>query len=179
MLPGLAEGSMIEYWVEVEDNNNATGPGIGSSEHQLARVVSEAEKRFSLRAALMNRWGAKGNLLPVCRRESLIAPSKRDIMLTIETDGLRCDDCGAHVIKEMSDYEVQIFFDAACRVVSSSAAESAARGRGTGSDESSPLQRWLYQWRQAQCRAHPGPRRQFLRDDSFRRVGGGWHRVSD
>src|SRR6185295_10083351 len=28
-LPGLAEGSQIEYWLEAEDNNNATGPGIG------------------------------------------------------------------------------------------------------------------------------------------------------
>jgi len=52
-LPGLGEGSMIEYWLEVEDNNNATGPGIGSSDHQLARVVSDAEKR----ADLLNRAG--------------------------------------------------------------------------------------------------------------------------
>jgi hypothetical protein len=44
---------MIEYWLEVEDNNNATGPGIGSSDHQLARVVSDAEKR----ADLLNRAG--------------------------------------------------------------------------------------------------------------------------
>ncbi len=51
--PGLSEGSMIEYWLEVEDNNNATGPGIGSSDHQLARVVSDAEKR----ADLLNRAG--------------------------------------------------------------------------------------------------------------------------
>lgn len=52
-LPGLSEGSLIEYWVEVEDNNDATGPGFGASEHQLARVVSEAEKR----ADLLNRAG--------------------------------------------------------------------------------------------------------------------------
>jgi len=52
-LPGVGEGSVIEYWVEVEDNNNATGPGIGSSDHQLARVVSESEKR----ADLLNRAG--------------------------------------------------------------------------------------------------------------------------
>jgi hypothetical protein len=52
-LPGVAEGAIIEYWIEVEDNNNATGPGIGASEHQLARVVSEAEKR----ADLLNRAG--------------------------------------------------------------------------------------------------------------------------
>ena len=52
-LPGLGEGSVIEYWIEAEDNNNVTGPGLGSSEHQLARVVSESEKR----ADLLNRAG--------------------------------------------------------------------------------------------------------------------------
>ncbi len=51
--PPLTEGNRIEYWIEVEDNNNVTGPGIGSSEHQLAKVVSESEKR----ADLLNRAG--------------------------------------------------------------------------------------------------------------------------
>jgi hypothetical protein len=45
------EGSVIEYWMEVVDTNDATGPGVGASEHQVAKVVSEAEKR----ADLMNR----------------------------------------------------------------------------------------------------------------------------
>jgi hypothetical protein len=35
---------MIEFWIEAEDNNDATGPGRGASEHQLARVVSRDEK---------------------------------------------------------------------------------------------------------------------------------------
>jgi len=51
--PLFAEGSAIEYWVEVEDNNNVTGPGIGRSEHQVAKVVSESDKR----ADLLNRAG--------------------------------------------------------------------------------------------------------------------------
>jgi hypothetical protein len=51
--PLLAEGTMIEYWVEAEDNNNVTGPGVGSTEHQLAKVVSESDKR----ADLLNRAG--------------------------------------------------------------------------------------------------------------------------
>jgi len=51
--PLLPEGSTIEYWVEVEDNNNVTGPGIGATEHQLAKVVSESDKR----ADLLNRAG--------------------------------------------------------------------------------------------------------------------------
>ncbi len=51
--PPLAEGSLIEFWIEARDNNNVTGPGIGTSEHQIARVVTENEKR----ADLLNRAG--------------------------------------------------------------------------------------------------------------------------
>jgi hypothetical protein len=51
--PPLPEGTRIEYWVEAEDNNNATGPGLGTSEHQFAKVVSKEEKR----ADLLNRAG--------------------------------------------------------------------------------------------------------------------------
>lgn len=46
--PLLSEGSKIEFWIEAEDNNDITGPGVGASEHQLARVVSESEKREDL-----------------------------------------------------------------------------------------------------------------------------------
>jgi hypothetical protein len=51
--PPLLEGTRIEFWIEVEDNNNVTGPGIGVTEHQLLRVVSGNEKR----ADLLNRAG--------------------------------------------------------------------------------------------------------------------------
>lgn len=51
--PPLSEGSIIEYWIEAQDNNDVTGPGIGASEHQVARIVSENEKR----ADLLNRAG--------------------------------------------------------------------------------------------------------------------------
>lgn len=51
VLPGLPESSVVEYWVEAEDNNNVTGPGVGSSERQLVKIVSESEKR----ADLLNR----------------------------------------------------------------------------------------------------------------------------
>ncbi len=51
--PLLAEGTRVEYWVEAEDNNDATGPGIGSSEHQYLKIVSIEEKR----ADLLNRAG--------------------------------------------------------------------------------------------------------------------------
>lgn len=51
--PKVAEGAMLEYWIEARDNNNVTGPGIGTSEHFSAKVVSDAEKR----ADLLNRVG--------------------------------------------------------------------------------------------------------------------------
>lgn len=51
--PPLVEGTRIEYWLEMEDNNDVTGPGLGATEHQLLRVVSESEKR----ADLLNRAG--------------------------------------------------------------------------------------------------------------------------
>jgi len=51
--PPLIEGTRIEFWLDVEDNNDVTGPGIGMTEHQLLRVVSENEKR----ADLLNRAG--------------------------------------------------------------------------------------------------------------------------
>ena len=49
--PPPPEGSSIEYWIEVQDANNITGPGRGSSDHFVARVVSEEDKR----ADLLNR----------------------------------------------------------------------------------------------------------------------------
>jgi hypothetical protein len=46
--PDLSEGHLIEYWLTVEDNNDVTGPGIGSSDHQMAKVVSQEQKRDDL-----------------------------------------------------------------------------------------------------------------------------------
>ncbi len=51
--PALNEGSRFEFWIEVEDNNNVTGPGVGQSDHHLARVVSTSAKREDL----LNRAG--------------------------------------------------------------------------------------------------------------------------
>ena len=51
--PKPPEGATLEYWIEARDNNNVTGPGIGTSEHFTAKVVSDAEKR----ADLLNRVG--------------------------------------------------------------------------------------------------------------------------
>lgn len=49
----LSYDTRIEFWMEVEDNNDVTGPGGGASDHQLARIVSDDEKR----ADLLNRAG--------------------------------------------------------------------------------------------------------------------------
>jgi hypothetical protein len=46
-------GTRLEYWIEAEDNNAATGPGVGASERRFAKIVTEAEKR----ADLLNRAG--------------------------------------------------------------------------------------------------------------------------
>ena len=50
---GLPYGTRLEFWMEVEDNNDVTGPGRGTSEHQLVRIVTDDEKR----ADLLNRAG--------------------------------------------------------------------------------------------------------------------------
>jgi hypothetical protein len=51
-LPG--EGQTIEWWVEAQDANDVTGPGKTESEHFLARVVSDEEKRADLMSRLGN-----------------------------------------------------------------------------------------------------------------------------
>lgn len=49
----LAEGDVVEFWLEAVDGNTATGPGVGQlAEHYQARVVSEAEKRADLTSRL-------------------------------------------------------------------------------------------------------------------------------
>ncbi|MCE0496717.1 MAG: DUF4175 domain-containing protein [Methylacidiphilales bacterium] len=49
--PPLTEGTTIEYWMEAQDANNVTGPGISESEHHTIKIVSEMEKK----AEIMNR----------------------------------------------------------------------------------------------------------------------------
>ncbi len=50
----MMEGSVIEYWVEIEDTKDAPngGPGKGISEHYMVRIVSEAEKRAEMAARI-------------------------------------------------------------------------------------------------------------------------------
>jgi hypothetical protein len=48
LTPRVEEGSVIDYWFEVLDANNVTGPGVGVTEHMQARIVSDEEKRADL-----------------------------------------------------------------------------------------------------------------------------------
>lgn len=50
--PPLTEGKTLEYWMEAEDGNNVTGPGVTDSEHHTIKIVSELE----MKADIMNRW---------------------------------------------------------------------------------------------------------------------------
>jgi hypothetical protein len=50
--PPVGEGQVIDYWIEIADANDVTGPGLARLEHHQARIVSELEKRAELAARL-------------------------------------------------------------------------------------------------------------------------------
>lgn len=52
MVPPLTIGSTITYWIEAEDNNTLSGPGIGQSRKKTMTVVSEEAKKAELLDAL-------------------------------------------------------------------------------------------------------------------------------
>lgn len=54
LVPLPIEGQTIEWWVEAQDANDITGPGKTESEHFMARVVSDEEKRADLMSRLGN-----------------------------------------------------------------------------------------------------------------------------
>jgi hypothetical protein len=62
MKPPVPEGATIEWWIEARDNNDVTGPGIGASEHYVAKVVSEEDKRADLMARVGDSIGAIGDV---------------------------------------------------------------------------------------------------------------------
>ena len=41
--PAVSLGTRVEFWLEVADNNDVTGPGVAASDHQLVRVVTPDE----------------------------------------------------------------------------------------------------------------------------------------
>ena len=54
--PALAEGQTLEYWMEAEDANDVTGPGITESEHHTIKLVSEVEKKADVMSRLMDNF---------------------------------------------------------------------------------------------------------------------------
>jgi len=58
--PLLLEGTSIEFWIEVRDTNNVTGPGVSVTPHHFLKVVSEAEKRAELMSRLDEFLGQIG-----------------------------------------------------------------------------------------------------------------------
>jgi hypothetical protein len=63
MKPPAAEGMTIEYWMEAQDANNVTGPGIGASEHHTIKFVSEMELRADVMRRLNEDLGVTSDLL--------------------------------------------------------------------------------------------------------------------
>jgi hypothetical protein len=51
------EGNAVEYWIEVHDGNNVTGPGKVQSDRYRAKIVSELEKRADLMNRLSDQLG--------------------------------------------------------------------------------------------------------------------------
>lgn len=43
--PPLIEGTQLTWWIEATDNNNVTGPGVGTSERKQLSIVSFAQKQ--------------------------------------------------------------------------------------------------------------------------------------
>jgi hypothetical protein len=56
--PTALEGSNIEYWIEAQDGNNVTGPGVATSDRFRVRIVSDIEKRADLMNRLNDQLGA-------------------------------------------------------------------------------------------------------------------------
>lgn len=53
--PAWGEGCNVTYWIEVTDNNNVTGPGVGQSAKKTLAILSEEAKK----AELLEMMGAR------------------------------------------------------------------------------------------------------------------------
>ena len=52
--PPIKEGTSLEYWLEAQDTNNITGPGIGESEHHVIKVVTAMEKKADVMERMLS-----------------------------------------------------------------------------------------------------------------------------
>jgi hypothetical protein len=50
--PPPVEGQVIDYWLEIADANDVTGPGVTVLDHHQATIVTELEKRAELASRL-------------------------------------------------------------------------------------------------------------------------------
>ena len=55
--PQAGAGSTIAFWITVADNNTATGPGVGTTEHYQTRIVTDDEKRLDMANRLRETMG--------------------------------------------------------------------------------------------------------------------------
>jgi len=53
--PAVHEGISLEYWIEAQDANNVTGPGITESEHHVLKIVTPMEKLAEINARLLDK----------------------------------------------------------------------------------------------------------------------------
>ena len=58
----LPADTAIEYWLEAQDTNDVTGPGITTTEHYWLKVVSEDDKRTDLMNRLDDYLGMLGTV---------------------------------------------------------------------------------------------------------------------
>ena len=58
----LPAETAIEYWLEAQDTNDVTGPGLATTEHYWLKVVSEDDKRADLMNQLDGFLGTLGSV---------------------------------------------------------------------------------------------------------------------
>ena len=55
-------GSIIDYWIEVADRNDVTGPGVGATPRFQVKIVTPEEKRAEIAARLMDTFQGLNDL---------------------------------------------------------------------------------------------------------------------
>jgi len=62
LVPRQPVGANLDYWIEVLDANDLSGPNAASTEHYQVKVVTPEEKRADLANRLMNSMGTLNEL---------------------------------------------------------------------------------------------------------------------
>ena len=61
-LPEMPTETTLEYWMEAEDNNNVTGPGVGVSERHTIKIVTDQEKKDEIFRRLVDTLNTVSDL---------------------------------------------------------------------------------------------------------------------